>query len=62
MRLRSGSIQRAAVASITFPGHAGAAKAPEARGALSYQLIIGGVVLLALLSAAVYSTSALRRR
>lgn len=46
---------------ITFPGHAGAAKAPEARGALSPQLILGGVILLALLAAAVFCTPVLRR-
>ncbi len=62
LRLRSGSIQQVAVASITFPRHPGAAKASEAKGAFSYQLLLGGIILLGLMSAAVFRTPVLRRR
>jgi hypothetical protein len=62
MQLRSGSMQRVAVATITFPRHVTAAKPPVARNGLSHQLILGGVILLALLAAAVFCTLVLRAR
>jgi hypothetical protein len=64
MRLRSGSIQRVAEASITFPRSAAAANAPAARDAPRpyRQLGLVGVILLALLAAAAFCTPVLRAR
>ena len=64
MQLRSGSIQRLAVASITFPRSAAAANAPAAKDSPRpyRQLGLVGVILLALLAAAAFCTPVLRAR
>lgn len=64
MRLRSGSIQRVAVATITFPRPPAVANAPTARDASRpyRQLSLIGVILLALLAAAAFCTPVLRAR
>jgi hypothetical protein len=64
MRLRSGSIQRVAVASITFPRASATANAPTAKDAPRpyRQLGLIGVILLALLAAAAFCTPVLRAR
>ena len=48
--LKSGSIERVAVARIKFPGHVGTTE-PMAKDAFSRQLILVGLILLALLAA-----------
>lgn len=64
MRLRSGSIQRVAVATITFPRPSAAANAPTAKDAPRpyRQLGLIGVILLALLAAAAFCAPVLRAR
>lgn len=64
MQLRSGSIQRVAMATITFPRISAAANAPIAKDAPRQyrQLSLIGVVLLALLAAAAFCTPVLRAR
>jgi hypothetical protein len=59
LRLRSGRIQRAAVATIEFPGKAGAAKPAMARDA-RYLFVIA-IILLALLAAAALALLRSRR-
>jgi hypothetical protein len=62
MKLRSGLLQRVAVATITFPRHAGAANPPTARvDAAGSRYLIRVVILLVLLAVAVFALPLARR-